>query len=79
MSQLQLENMTVSSLETLLGMSYSKLLELKLEANPDTNAIELMNKEMNEIAEVIKTKNDDTSAVRKYDCHKSRNPIGYVI
>ena len=46
MSHLQLENMTVSSLETLLGMSYNKLLELKLDANPDANAIELMNKEM---------------------------------
>ena len=63
MSHLQLENMTVTSLETLLGMSYNKLLELKLEANPDANAIELMNKEINEIAEVIKTKNDEKSAV----------------
>ena len=63
MSHLQLENMTVSSLETLLGMSYNKLLELKLVADPDANAIELMNKEINEIADVIKTKNDDKSAV----------------
>ena len=63
MSHLQLENMTVSSLETLLGMSYNKLLELKLAADPDANAIELIKTKINEIADVIKTKNDDKTAV----------------
>ena len=63
MSHLQLDNMTVSSLETLLGKSYDKLLELELAADPDANAIQLIYTKLNEIADVIKTKNDDKTAV----------------
>ena len=55
--------MTVSSLETLLGKSYDKLLELELAADPDANAIDLIYTKLNEIADVIKTKNDDKTAV----------------
>ena len=43
MSQLQLENMTVSSLESLLSRRDDKLLEHKLAETPNDNAINLLN------------------------------------
>ena len=58
MSQLQFDNMTVASLETLLGKSYDKLLELELAADPDANAIELINTKITEIAGTIKSKTE---------------------
>ena len=62
MSQLQLENMTVSSLESLLSRRDDKLLEHKLAETPNDNAINLLNEEINLIAETIKSKMENLSA-----------------
>ena len=62
MSNLQLENSTLESLETLLTINYNKLLELKLEETPNNNAIALMQTEVNDILAAIKSKNETKSA-----------------
>ena len=62
MSKLQLENSTASSLETLLGKSYDKLLELELQETPNNDAIELMKTKINEILVVINAKNETKTA-----------------
>ena len=65
MSNLQLENSTLESLETLLTINYNKLLELKLEETPNNNAIALMQTDVNNILAVIKSKNETKSADEK--------------
>ncbi len=62
MSKLQLENMTVSSLESLLSKTYDKLLDLELADDPNANAIALVNIKINEIAAIIKVKNETKTA-----------------
>ena len=62
MSNLQLENSTLESLETLLTIHTSKLIELKLEETPNNNAIALMQTDVNNILAVIKSKNETKSA-----------------
>ena len=61
MAELQYENMTVSSLELLLVRRDDKLMELKLAKPQDQDAINLINEEMNLIANTIKTKSEAES------------------
>ena len=53
---LQFENMTVSSLESLLSETYKKLLELKIAETPNDNAIKTLNEEVTKITDQIKLK-----------------------
>ena len=64
MSQLQFENMTLSSLEPLLMQTYNKLLELELEDPPNEKAITVVNTKIAQIADTIKSKTEKLPAVQ---------------
>ena len=64
MSQLQFENMTLSSLEPLLMQTYNKLLELELEDPPNDKAIKVINAKIAQIADTIKSKTEKLPAVQ---------------
>ena len=56
MSQLQFENMTVASLESLLSETYKMLLEQKIAETPNEKAIEILMEDVKNITDQIKNK-----------------------
>ena len=56
MSQLQFENMTVASLESLLSETYKMLLEQKIAESPNEKAIEILMEDVKNITDQIKNK-----------------------
>ena len=63
MSHPQYGKMTLASLELLLSQTHTKLLELKLEEDPNESAMQKINVEIDSIAETIKTKTENVSSV----------------
>ena len=62
MSNLQLENSTIESLEQLLTIHTNKLLDLQCEETPNNTAIKLMQTQVNDILAALKSKNETKSA-----------------
>ena len=62
MSNLQLENSTIESLEQLLTIHTNKLLDLQCEETPNDTAIKLMQTQVNDILAALKSKNETKSA-----------------
>ena len=58
MAELQLENMTISSLDHMFTINYTRLMELKVAEEKDENAISVLNEEINLLTSIIKTKSE---------------------
>ena len=68
------ENMTVSSLESLLKATYDKLLEVKLANPPNPSAVETLQTDVIEIANAIKTKTAEKTESKTADLGVKNEP-----
>ena len=76
MSELQFENMTISSLEQMLTIYCTKVLELKVAEERDENAISVLNEEINLIAKTIKTKSE--AEIKTADLEVPKEPKAQI-
>ena len=74
MSNAMFENMTVSSLESLLKATYDKLLEVKLADPPNQTAVETLQTDVIDIANAIKTKTAEKTENKTADLGVKNEP-----
>ena len=72
------ENMTVSSLESLLKATYDKLLEVKLADPPNQTAVETLQTDLIEIANAIKSKTAEKIESKTADLGAKKTRIIFI-